>query len=114
MYNTDDQLRKAMSVGSFIGALMGASPDVYQLNRTRKQIESDLSIQELSARGLDRVDRSFKVAQFLDSYRNGNRPDYLRSSIEALKDYKGTGVTDKMIDEDIETSNLVYGVYKNK
>lgn len=114
MYNTDDQLRKAMSVGSFIGALMGASPDVYQLNRTRKQIESDLSIQELSARGLDRVDRSFKVAQFLDSYRNGNRPDYLHSSIEALKDYKGTGVTDKMIDEDIETSNLVYGVYKNK
>ena len=114
MYNTDDQLRKAMSIGSFIGALMGASPDVYQLNRTRKQIESDLSIQELSARGLDRVDRSFKVAQFLDSYRNGNRPDYLRSSIEALKDYKGTGVTDKMIDEDIETSNLVYGVYKNK
>ena len=89
MYNTDDQLRKAISVGSFIGALMGASPDVYQLNRTRKQIESDLSIQELSARGLDRVDRSFKVAQFLDSYRNGNRPDYLRSSIEALKDYKG-------------------------
>lgn len=114
MYNTDDQLRKAMSIGSFIGALMGAGPDIQQINRTRKQIESDLSIQELSARNLDRVDRSFKVAQFLDSYRNGNTPEYLRNSIEELKRYKGTDVTDKMIDEDIETSRIVYGVYKNK
>lgn len=114
MYNTDDQLRKAMSIGSFIGALMGAGPDIQQINRTRKQIESDLSIQELSARGLDRVDRSFKVAQFLDSYRNGNTPEYLRNSIEELKRYKGTDVTDKMIDEDIETSRIVYGIYKNK
>lgn len=114
MYNTDDQLRKAMSIGSFIGALMGAGPDIKQINRTRKQIESDLSIQELSARNIDRVDRSFKVAQFLDSYRNGNTPEYLRSSIEELKRYKGTDVTDKMIDEDIETSRIVYGIYKNK
>lgn len=114
MYNTDDQLRKAMSIGSFIGALMGAGPDIQQINRTRKQIKSDLSIQELSARGLDRVDRSFKVAQFLDSYRNGNTPEYLRNSIEELKRYKGTDVTDKMIDEDIETSRIVYGIYKNK
>lgn len=114
MYNTDDQLRKAMSIGSFIGALMGAGPDIQQINRTRKQIESDLSIQELSARNLDRVDRSFKVAQFLDSYRNGNTPEYLRNSIEELKRYKGTDVTDKMIDEDIETSRIVYGIYKNK
>ena len=114
MYNTDDQLRKAMSIGSFIGALMGAGPDIQQINRTRKQIESDLSIQELSARNLDRVDRSFKVAQFLDSYRNGNTPEYLRNSIEELKRYKGTDVTDKMIDEDIETSCIVYGIYKNK
>lgn len=114
MYNTDDQLRKAMSIGSFIGALMGAGPDIQQINRTRKQIESDLSIQELSARDLDRVDRSFKVAQFLDSYRNGNTPEYLRNSIEELKRYKGTDVTDKMIDEDIETSRIVYGIYKNK
>lgn len=114
MYNTDDQLRKAMGIGSFIGALMGAGPDIQQINRTRKQIESDLSIQELSARNLDRVDRSFKVAQFLDSYRNGNTPEYLRNSIEELKRYKGTDVTDKMIDEDIETSRIVYGIYKNK
>lgn len=114
MYNTDDQLRKAMSIGSFIGALMGAGPDIQQINRTRKQIESDLSIQELSARNLDRIDRSFKVAQFLDSYRNGNTPEYLRNSIEELKRYKGTDVTDKMIDEDIETSRIVYGIYKNK
>lgn len=114
MYNTDDQLRKAMSIGSFIGALMGAGPDIQQINRTRKQIESDLSIQELSARNLDRVDRSFKVAQFLDSYRNGNTPEYLRNSIEELKRYKGTDVTDKMIDEDIEISRIVYGIYKNK
>lgn len=114
VYNTDDQLRKAMSIGSFIGALMGAGPDIWQINRTRKQIESDLSIQELSARNLDRVDRSFKVAQFLDSYRNGNTPEYLRNSIEELKRYKGTDVTDKMIDEDIETSRIVYGIYKNK
>lgn len=114
MYNTDDQLRKAMSIGSFIGALMGAGPDIQQINRTRKQIESDLSIQELSARNFDRVDRSFKVAQFLDSYRNGNTPEYLRNSIEELKRYKGTDVTDKMIDEDIETSRIVYGIYKNK
>lgn len=114
MYNTDDQLRKAMSIGSFIGALMGAGPDIQQINRTRKQIESDLSIQELSTRNLDRVDRSFKVAQFLDSYRNGNTPEYLRNSIEELKRYKGTDVTDKMIDEDIETSRIVYGIYKNK
>lgn len=114
MYNTDDQLRKAMGIGSFIGALMGAGPNIQQINRTRKQIESDLSIQELSARNLDRVDRSFKVAQFLDSYRNGNTPEYLRNSIEELKRYKGTDVTDKMIDEDIETSRIVYGIYKNK
>lgn len=114
MYNTDDQLRKAMGIGSFVGALVGAGPDIQQINRTRKQIESDLSIQELSARGLDRVDRSFKVAQFLDSYRNGNTPEYLRNSIEELKRYKGTDVTDKMIDEDIETSRIVYGIYKNK
>lgn len=114
MYNTDDQLRKAMGIGSFVGALMGAGPDIQQINRTRKQIESDLSIQELSARNLDRVDRSFKVAQFLDSYRNGNTPEYLRNSIEELKRYKGTDVTDKMIDEDIETSRIVYGIYKNK
>lgn len=114
MYNTDDQLRKAMRIGSFVGALMGAGPDIQQINRTRKQIESDLSIQELSARNLDRVDRSFKVAQFLDSYRNGNTPEYLRNSIEELKRYKGTDVTDKMIDEDIETSRIVYGIYKNK
>lgn len=114
MYNTDDQLRKAMGIGSFVGALMGAGPDIQQINRTRKQIESDLSIQELSARGLDRVDRSFKVAQFLDSYRNGNTPEYLHNSIEELKRYKGTDVTDKMIDEDIETSRIVYGIYKNK
>lgn len=114
MYNTDDQLRKAMGIGSFVGALMGAGPDIQQINRTRKQIESDLSIQELSARGLDRVDRSFKVAQFLDSYRNGNTPEYLRNSIEELKRYKGTDVTDKMIDEDVETSRIVYGIYKNK
>ena len=114
VYNTDDQLRKAMSIGSFIGALMGAGPDIQQINRTRKQIESDLSIQELSARGLDRIDRSFKVAQFLDSYRNGNTPEYLRNSIEELKKYKGTDVTDEMIDEDIKTSRIVYGIYKNK
>jgi hypothetical protein len=33
-----------MSIGSFIGTLMGAGPDIWQINRTRKQIESDLSI----------------------------------------------------------------------
>lgn len=115
MYNTDDQLKQAVSIGSFVGGVMGgAGHIVFNINHTRKQIKSDLSLTEYAAEQNAKAENSFKVAQFLDSYRKGNNSTYLRNSLESLKKYKGEGATDQMIDEDISTANLVYSIYKNK
>ena len=114
MYNTDEQITHAMDIGGFVGGLMAGVGNVRQLNRTRKQIKSDLSLTSLMADGGAKAENSFKVAQFLDSYRHGNNSTYLRNSLEALKKYKGEGVTDQMINEDIVMAGNVYDIYQNK
>lgn len=114
MYNTDEQIIHAMDIGGFVGGLMAGVGNVRQLNRTRKQIKSDLSLTSLMADGGAKAENSFKVAQFLDSYRHGNNSTYLRNSLEALKKYKGEGVTDQMINEDIVMAGNVYDIYQNK
>lgn len=115
LYNTDQQIVHAMDIGAFIGGIMGSGGNaITTANRTRKQIKSDLSLQKLAAEGGARAETSFKVAQFLDSYRKGNNTERLVNSIEAMKKYKGEGVTDKMIDDDIDIARLVGSIYKNK
>ena len=115
MYNTDENITHAMDIGGFIGAIMGGGfQSVSQFNRTRKQIKSDLSLTQLAADGYEKAENSLKVTTFLDSYRKGNNSERMRLSLEGLKKYKGEGVTDAMIDEDIDMAELVYSIYKNR
>lgn len=115
MYNTDENITHAMDIGGFIGGIMGGGfQSVSQFNRTRKQIKSDLSLTQLAADGYEKAENSLKVTTFLDSYRKGNNSERMRLSLEGLKKYKGEGVTDAMIDEDIDMAELVYSIYKNR
>lgn len=114
LYNTDEQLKREMEIGGFIGTFMGGVSNVGNVNRLRKQLRSDRHIMGLAAEGFDKAETSYKAAQFLDSYRKGNNSKYLQDTLESFKKYKSEGVTDQMIDEDIELARTVYGLYKNK
>lgn len=114
LYNTDEQLKREMEIGGFIGAFMGGISNFSNVNQLRKQLRSDRHLQGLAAEGFDKAETSYRVAQFLDSYRKGNNAKYLQDSLESFKKYKSQGVTDEMIDEDIALAKRVYGLYKNK
>lgn len=114
LYNTDEQLKREMEIGGFIGAFMGGASNFSNANELRKQLRSDLHLRGLAAEGFDKAETSYKTAQFLDSYRKGNNSKYLQDSLESFKKYKSEGVTDAMIDDDIEIAKTVYGLYKNK
>ena len=113
LYNTDEELKTSMQIGGFIGALMGVGANAKKVNELKKQLKADLSLQKLAAEGFDKVDRSFKTSQFLDSYRKGIKAQYITSSIEDAKQYRNAEVTDEMINGDIELANTVYNIYKN-
>lgn len=114
LYNTDEQLKREMEIGGFIGTFMGGVGNYSNVNDLRKQLRSDNHVKALAAEGFDNADMSYKAAQFLDSYRKHNTPDFMKTSLESYKQYKSEGVTDAMIDEDIQLANSVWSIYNNK
>lgn len=113
-YNTDEELLRSMQIGGFIGSLMGTGfHTIPQLNELRKQLKTDNRLRALAAEGFDNADRTFKIAQFLDAYRKGSKTDRIVDTIEQMKQYKTGGVTDQMIDEDIDLVRQVAQVYNN-
>ena len=114
-YNTDNELVRSMQIGGFIGALMGTGfHAIPQLNELRKQLKTDNRLRALAAEGFDNADRTFKIAQFLDAYRKGSKTDRIVDTVEQMKQYKTGGVTDQMIDEDIDLVRQVGQIYKNE
>lgn len=114
LYNTNETLAKEMSIGGFVGALLGSSQNLSTINNLRKQISADAYMQEINAKGFDNADRNMKVAMFTDYISRGKDVSSLKESINDSKNYKHSGVTDEMIEEDLQLLDKVNAVYKNK
>lgn len=113
-YNTDEQLKIEMGIGGFIGALMGSASNVSDIREIRRQLKADNTVRALAARGFENAENNFKIAQFLDYARKGRSIENLEKSLQDFKQYKTEGVTDEMIDEDINLAKDVAAIYKNK
>lgn len=113
-YNTDEQLKIEMSIGGFIGALMGSGASLTNINDIRHQLQGDNVVRALAAKGFENAENNFKIAQFLDYSRKGKDINSLTTSLEDFKKYKTEGVTDDMIDDDIRLAKDVSAIYRNK
>lgn len=113
--NTDKDLKNEMAIGGFTGLFMTG---VYGSRSTYEGIKQALTDNKLKALTADHygdAERDAKVEQFINaSKKNKNNFGAIRNSLESLKRYKPEGVTDEMINEDIELANAIQVFTSNK
>lgn len=112
--NTDDELKKAMDIGGFIGLVMPLAGNVVQLRNTVKQYASDKEIQKLIAKGYYNAEQDNKMDIFLDALQAGKDINYVTDYLESAKKLKQRGVTDEMIEEDKVLATNLWAEYRNK
>lgn len=113
-YNTDEQLKRSMEIGGFIGVLLGgAAATADNAIDLRRQLKADDRINRIAADGYEKAENTFKARVFLDGIKNGKSQQYLLNSLEDMKRFKPAGVTDEMIDEDKELVKDVDAIYRN-
>lgn len=112
--NTDDELKKAMDIGGFIGLVMPLSGNTVQLKNAVRQYASDKEVQKLIAKGYSNAEQDNKMDVFLDALQAGKDINYVTDYLESAKKLKQPGVTDEMIDEDKNLATNLWAEYRNK
>lgn len=112
--NTDDELKKAMDIGGFIGLIMPFAGNAVQLKNTVRQYASDKEVQKLIAKGYSNAEQDNKMDVFLDALQAGKDINYVTDYLESAKKLKQPGVTDEMIDEDKNLATNLWAEYRNK
>lgn len=112
--NTDDELKKAMDIGGFIGLVMPFSGNAVQLKNAVRQYASDKEVQKLIAKGYSNAEQDNKMDVFLDALQAGKDINYVTDYLESAKKLKQSGVTDEMIDEDKNLATNLWAEYRNK
>lgn len=112
--NTDDELKKAMDIGGFIGLVMPFAGNAVQLKNAVRQYASDKEVQKLIAKGYSNAEQDNKMDVFLDALQAGKDINYVTDYLESAKKLKQPGVTDEMIDEDKNLATNLWGEYRNK
>lgn len=112
--NTDDELKKAMDIGGFIGLVMPFAGNAVQLKNVVRQYASDKEVQKLIAKGYSNAEQDNKMDVFLDALQAGKDINYVTDYLESAKKLKQPGVTDEMIDEDKNLATNLWAEYRNK
>lgn len=112
--NTDDELKKAMDIGGFIGLVMPFAGNAVQLENAVRQYASDKEVQKLIAKGYSNAEQDNKMDVFLDALQAGKDINYVTDYLESAKKLKQPGVTDEMIDEDKNLATNLWAEYRNK
>lgn len=112
--NTDDELKKAMDIGGFIGLVMPFAGNAVQLKNAVRQYASDKEVQKLIAKGYSNAEQDNKIDVFLDALQAGKDINYVTDYLESAKKLKQPGVTDEMIDEDKNLATNLWAEYRNK
>lgn len=112
--NTDDELKKAMDIGGFIGLVMPFAGNAVQLKNAVRQYSSDKEVQKLIAKGYSNAEQDNKMDVFLDALQAGKDINYVTDYLESAKKLKQPGVTDEMIDEDKNLATNLWAEYRNK
>lgn len=112
--NTDDELKKAMDIGGFIGLVMPFAGNAVQLKNAVRQYASDKEVQKLIAKGYSNAEQDNKMDVFLDVLQAGKDINYVTDYLESAKKLKQPGVTDEMIDEDKNLATNLWAEYRNK
>lgn len=112
--NTDDELKKAMDIGGFIGLVMPFAGNAVQLKNAVRQYASDKEVQKLIAKGYSNAEEDNKMDVFLDAIQAGKDINYVTDYLESAKKLKQPGVTDEMIDEDKNLATNLWAEYRNK
>ena len=112
--NTDDELKKAMDIGGFIGLVMPFAGNAVQLKNAVRQYASDKEVQKLIAKGYSNAEQDNKMDVFLDALQAGKDINYVIDYLESVKKLKQPGVTDEMIDEDKNLATNLWAEYRNK
>lgn len=112
--NTDDELKKAMDIGGFIGLVMPFAGNAVQLKNAVRQYASDKEVQKLIAKGYSNAEQDNKMDVFLDALQAGKDINYVTDYLESAKKLKQPGVTDEMIDEDKNLATNLLAEYRNK
>lgn len=112
--NTDDELKKAMDIGGFIGLVMPFAGNAVQLKNAVRQYASDKEVQKLIAKGYSNAEQDNKMDVFLDALQAGKDINYVIDYLESAKKLKQPGVTDEMIDEDKNLATNLWAEYRNK
>lgn len=112
--NTDDELKKAMDIGGFIGLVMPFAGNAVQLKNAVRQYASDKEVQKLIAKGYSNAEQDNKMDVFLDALQAGKDINYVTDYLESAKKLKQPGVTDEMIDEDKNLAANLWAEYRNK
>lgn len=112
--NTDDELKKAMDIGGFIGLVMPFAGNAVQLKNAVRQYASDKEVQKLIAKGYSDAEQDNKMDVFLDALQAGKDINYVTDYLESAKKLKQPGVTDEMIDEDKNLATNLWAEYRNK
>lgn len=112
--NTDDELKKAIDIGGFIGLVMPFAGNAVQLKNAVRQYASDKEVQKLIAKGYSNAEQDNKMDVFLDALQAGKDINYVTDYLESAKKLKQPGVTDEMIDEDKNLATNLWAEYRNK
>lgn len=112
--NTDDELKKAMDIGGFMGLVMPFAGNAVQLKNAVRQYASDKEVQKLIAKGYSNAEQDNKMDVFLDALQAGKDINYVTDYLESAKKLKQPGVTDEMIDEDKNLATNLWAEYRNK
>lgn len=112
--NTDDELKKAMDIGGFIGLVMPFAGNAVQLKNAVRQYASDKEVQKLIVKGYSNAEQDNKMDVFLDALQAGKDINYVTDYLESAKKLKQPGVTDEMIDEDKNLATNLWAEYRNK
>lgn len=112
--NTDDELKKAMDIGGFIGLVMPFAGNTVRLENAVRQYASDKEVQKLIAKGYSNAEQDNKMDVFLDALQAGKDINYVTDYLESAKKLKQPGVTDEMIDEDKNLATNLWAEYRNK
>lgn len=112
--NTDDELKKAMDIGGFIGLVMPFAGNAVQLKNAVRQYASDKEVRKLIAKGYSNAEQDNKMDVFLDALQAGKDINYVTDYLESAKKLKQPGVTDEMIDEDKNLATNLWAEYRNK
>lgn len=112
--NTDDELKKAMDIGGFIGLVMPFASNAVQLKNAVRQYASDKEVQKLIAKGYSNAEQDNKMDVFFDALQAGKDINYVTDYLESAKKLKQPGVTDEMIDEDKNLATNLWAEYRNK